>query len=208
MPPSTKPGRRPLNSARAEERRAQLLAVGAGHFAVKAYDDVNLDAIADEAGVSHGLIYQYFGNKRGFYEAVLRAAVERATLSAGPAGIPPGATTRERVLAGVSAFADHLEAHEAGYRLIVNGGLGADESVQTIVEEGRALGIATALHALGISRPNAALRLGLRAWVGFLDAAMLQWLETRKPRRDVVLEMVVDVLFAVVASAGYEVDDG
>ena len=52
-----------LTTERAAERRQQLLKAALEVFK-KDFDDVSVDEVADAAGVSHGLIFQYFGTKK------------------------------------------------------------------------------------------------------------------------------------------------
>src|SRR5664279_6506432 len=63
-------------------RREQLLEVGCELFASRPYDEVWIDHVAVHAGVSRGLLYHYFGNKRGFLHAIVEhetAAILSAT---------------------------------------------------------------------------------------------------------------------------------
>src|SRR5882672_1458403 len=55
-----------------EDRRAELLALGAEVFGKRPYDDVRVDEIAELAGVSRALMYHYFPDKRAFFAAVVR----------------------------------------------------------------------------------------------------------------------------------------
>jgi AcrR family transcriptional regulator len=60
-----------------EERRNELLALGADVFGQRPYDEVRIDEIAEKAGVSRALMYHYFPDKRAFFAAVLRAESQR-----------------------------------------------------------------------------------------------------------------------------------
>ena len=60
-----------------DERRTELLTLGAEVFGQRPYDDVRIDEIAERAGVSRALMYHYFPDKRAFFAAVLRAESER-----------------------------------------------------------------------------------------------------------------------------------
>ena len=58
------------------ERRAQLLDLGVRLLATRSLDELSIDVLADEAGVSRGLMYHYFGGKQGFFEAVVQHAAD------------------------------------------------------------------------------------------------------------------------------------
>jgi AcrR family transcriptional regulator len=194
------PAHRPLDTTRAQQRRRQLLQIAARHFAIHSFDEVSLDALADEAGVSHGLIYQYFGSKLGLYEAALTDAV--ATLNAAMAAeldLPP----RDAVRAALRDFIGIASDNEEVWRLTIRGALG-EARLQQIVENGRRDAISMFLAALAIERPNAGLRLGLRAWIGMIEAGVDSWLQHRKPEIAVVVEILAGALDAVLTSCGYE----
>ncbi len=54
-----------------EHKRAHMLHIAAQHFGAKGYKDTNMDQLAQAAGVSKGLLFVYFKNKRELFEAVL-----------------------------------------------------------------------------------------------------------------------------------------
>ena len=73
-----------------EDRRAELLALGAEVFGKRPYDEVRIDEIAERAGVSRALMYHYFPDKRAFFAAVVRDEADRlyaATNNPPPVGI-------------------------------------------------------------------------------------------------------------------------
>ena len=61
---SESPARRRLSP---EDRRSELLALGAEVFGQRPYDEVRIDEIAERAGVSRALMYHYFPDKRAFF---------------------------------------------------------------------------------------------------------------------------------------------
>ena len=58
---------------RTEQRREQLLAIGARLFANQPYDEVSIEKVAELAEVSRGLMYHYFPTKKVFFAEVVRA---------------------------------------------------------------------------------------------------------------------------------------
>ena len=54
-----------------EQRRTQLLDIGAQLFADRSYEDVWIEEVAEIAGVSRGLMYHYFPTKRDFFAAIV-----------------------------------------------------------------------------------------------------------------------------------------
>src|SRR6478735_4948498 len=105
-----KPSRRRLSP---QDRRSELLALGAEVFGQRPYDDVRIDEIAERAGVSRALMYHYFPDKRAFFAAVVRAEGERLFEAT---NTPPlsDLTLFEQVRAGVLAYVHYDEQHPHG----------------------------------------------------------------------------------------------
>ena len=76
-------GRRRLEP---QERREQLVDIGAAMFAEKPYEDVYVEDIAARADVSRALMYRYFPTKRDLCTAILKRSGGRflARLSPDP----------------------------------------------------------------------------------------------------------------------------
>jgi AcrR family transcriptional regulator len=110
-----------------EDRRAELLALGAEVFGKRRYDDVRIDEIAERAGVSRALMYHYFPDKRAFFAAVVKDEADRlyeATNNPPPVGM----TFFEELRMGVLAYmAYHQQNPEAAWAAYV--GLGRSDPV-------------------------------------------------------------------------------
>lgn len=96
-----------------EDRRSELLALGAEVFGQRPYDDVRIDEIAERAGVSRALMYHYFPDKRAFFAAVVRAEGERL-FDATNTPPQPGQSLFDQLRAGVLAYLRYDEAHPHG----------------------------------------------------------------------------------------------
>jgi AcrR family transcriptional regulator len=96
-----------------DDRRAELVALGAKVFGSRPYDDVRIDEIAEMAGVSRALMYHYFPDKRAFFAAIVRAEGERL-FEATNALSEPGLTPFGRLRAGVLAYLRYDERHPHG----------------------------------------------------------------------------------------------
>ena len=96
-----------------DDRRNELLALGAEVFGRLPYDEVRIDEIAERAGVSRALMYHYFPDKRTFFAAVVRAESERLFEATNtPAG--PGQSLFDQVRDGVMAYLRYDEEHPHG----------------------------------------------------------------------------------------------
>src|SRR6266550_2529585 len=73
-----------------DERRRQLLELGADLFTRHAYDEISMAGIAREAGISKALLYHYFPSKQAYFQATLAQAAEELRRITEPVeGQPP-----------------------------------------------------------------------------------------------------------------------
>jgi AcrR family transcriptional regulator len=96
-----------------DDRRNELLTLGAEVFGQRPYDEVRIDEIAERAGVSRALMYHYFPDKRAFFAAVVRTESERL-FEATNTPPQPGLTLFEQLRLGVLAYLTYDEAHPHG----------------------------------------------------------------------------------------------
>ena len=92
--------------------------------------------------------------------------------------------------AALHAHLRWIEAHAPSYRAILHGGVSGDLEVQLIVERSRSEVVRRITRGIGGGRPSPMMRIALRGWIGFLEAASLDWLD----RKDVTKEQLVDLL--------------
>lgn len=178
-----------------DRRRDQLLSLGLELFASRPYDEVVIEDLAAAAGISKGLLYHYFGSKRAFYAACVRVAAHRLVDLIDPDELTePNASVR----VGIERYLDFLVAHEAVYRALILGGLGAEAQVQAVLEEAR--GAITALIASHVTAAgdDPLVRNTIRSWLGAVEAGGLDWLLHRTPDRDAFVRLQAVALAARV----------
>jgi AcrR family transcriptional regulator len=183
-----------------DERREQLVRLGTEIFAERPFDEVSIDDIAAAAQISKGLLYHYFPSKRDFYVEVVRfSALEMEALTEPDASLEPLA----RRSASLDRYLDYVETHAQGYSTLMRAGIGSDPQVAAVVEEVRARIVDRILDARTYTgdRPPAALRIAVRGWVGFVEAASLDWIEHRGLPRDGLRAILVSILGASVDAA-------
>jgi AcrR family transcriptional regulator len=116
-----------------QDRRAELLALGADVFGKRPYDEVRIDEIAERAGVSRALMYHYFPDKRAFFAAVVKDEADRL-YAATNMDAATGMTMFEEIRTGVLAYmAYHQHNPEAAWAAYV--GLGRSDPVLLGVED-------------------------------------------------------------------------
>jgi AcrR family transcriptional regulator len=162
-----------------EERRRRLLALGTTLFARHDYDALSMAAIAREAGISKALLYHYFPSKQAYFMATLEQKAEEL---AGRIAPDPDLPPAEQLAAGLDVFLRWVEEQGDAYAKLVRSA-GAVPEVREVMEEVRE---ATAELILGglSGPPTPVRRAASRAWLWFMDGAILDWLEHRDLARE------------------------
>lgn len=186
-------GRQTQRQVQAELTRRKLLDAAVEHFSAHHFDDVATSDITAAAGVAQGLLFHYFGNKRGIYLEALRDAANRlnAATTPPPSDGSPGRQFREMLRAHLA----YLGEHEGMASRLVLGGSGGDPEAWHIFDQSRwhTIEWTSQLLELDIARP--ALRLVLRSCAGALDEATAYWLKNDRPFDPAALiEVVVELL--------------
>jgi AcrR family transcriptional regulator len=155
-----------------EERRRRLLELGTTLFARHDYDALSMAAIAREAGISKALLYHYFPSKQAYFVATLEQKAEELAARVAP---DPALAPAEQLAASLDAFLRWVEENGDAYAKLVRGA-GAVPEVREVMEAVRAATAAQILAGLP-GAPSPARRAAVRAWLWFMDGAILDWLE-------------------------------
>ncbi|MFB6636907.1 TetR/AcrR family transcriptional regulator [Streptomyces chartreusis] len=196
-------GERTRRRLSTEERREQLLAVGARLFSESPYDEVWIEQVAEIAGVSRGLLYHYFPTKRDFFAAVVeRESARMLRMTAAVPGIP----VREQLGAGLDTFLEYVEAHAHGYRAFHRADAAGDQAVRKVYRRALATQEKQILAAMAADpefgpvcarRPD--VPLAVRGWLAFTTAVCLEWLRGADLSRDQVRDLCTRALLGVIA---------
>jgi AcrR family transcriptional regulator len=184
------------------DRREGLLVIAMRLFSERSYEDVSIDEVAAQAGVAKGLLYYYFGSKRGLYATGLErlaAELRDHTLAATAElqDLPP----IELLAAAIDAHLSYVEERAAGYRALL-GSVGAHPEIRTILEGERTFRRTQIEQQLPpeIMR-GPALTIALKGWLSFVDGAVFAWLEDRVLDRPQVLELCMRAFTGSVIAA-------
>ncbi len=96
---------------RAERRSEQLLAAAAKLMERAGSQGVSMQAVAEEAGVSVGLIYRYFGGKEDLLLAVIVDVLETFSTAVPEAIEAAGDDPVERLVAAFGSYCEVIDAH-------------------------------------------------------------------------------------------------
>jgi AcrR family transcriptional regulator len=177
----------------AELTRRKLLEAAVEHFSTRHFDEVAASDITEAAGVAQGLLFHYFGNKRGIYLEALRDAANRLNAAATPPSIngSPGEQFRRMLRAHMEYLSEH---DDLALRLVLGGG-GGDPEAWQIFDQARWHTIEWTCQLLELDIARPALRLMLRSCAGALDEATTYWLKNDRPfDLDGMVEMNIELL--------------
>ena len=173
-------------------RRTQIIEAAARLFENRDPAEVPFEEIADAAGVSRALVYNYFGDRGGLLAAVylhhFDAVNARLRLAA-----PEGATPSERMRAVVDAYLDFAAEHPGAWRLLRV----ARAVDHPRVQEARRLRMREIADAWGGSPEALIVAYGI---TGLLEEATIEWLQTTDARSDRVAEVLHDLMWNGLAS--------
>lgn len=173
-------------------RRTQIIEAAAKLFEDRDPAEVPFEEIADAAGVSRALVYNYFGDRGGLLAAVylhhfdavnarLRAAAPRATSGS------------ERTRAIVAAYLDFAAEHPGAWRLLRV----ARAVDHPLVQEARRLRMREIADAWGGSPEALIVAYGI---TGLLEEATIEWLQSTRADSDRVADVLHDLMWRGLVS--------
>jgi AcrR family transcriptional regulator len=189
-----------------DARRAQLLDLGVRLLATRSLEELSIDLLAEEAGISRGLLYHYFGNKHAFHEAVVRRAADDLIAQTAP---PADGDPLQRLLASVTAYVEYVLANYEGYVSLIKGAAGGNETLRRIHEEARSalserIFTEDAQGELIADTPHN--RLVVRGWSAMTEELAVSWATDQRAGRETVgkdelLDIIGGALPALVGAA-------
>jgi len=182
-----------------EARREQLVEIGARLFAERPFNDVWIEQVAQEAGVSRGLVYHYFPNKSDFFSAIVRHGMRHAfEVTAPDPSLPPDRWLSD----GVERVVEFVESNANAFRAVFAGRHSVDEDVRAAVRENRERQVERICAVLSPSEPaSETLRMAIEGWIAMLDAMMLEWVDGRPIQRDRLVKLACGSLIGAVVAA-------
>jgi AcrR family transcriptional regulator len=164
-----------------EQRRTQLLDLGVQLLPESGLEELSIDLLAEHAGISRGLLYHYFSNKRDFHLAVLRRMADNVVAGTAPTGV---GSPLEQMGASLEAFVDFVAANHRAYVAFVRAAAGGDAAYHRIYEDSRRVltdrifdpAYADFLVSVGL-RDDARSRLIVSGWSALVEDMVLAWLD-------------------------------
>jgi AcrR family transcriptional regulator len=186
-----------------DERRRRLLETGAELFARHSVAELSMAHIAREAGISKALLYHYFPRKHDFFVATLEQAAEELRRRTEP---DPELPPLEAVAKSLGAFLEWVGENELAYRKLLESA-GALPEVGALVAQVRDSTSERIREGLGAGE-DPRVRAVVRAWLWFMDGAILDWLEHRDLERDELRNLLLGSLAGALSAAGFPPPSG
>jgi AcrR family transcriptional regulator len=183
-----------------DERRRQLLELGADLFTRFAYDELSMARIAKEAGISKALLYHYFPSKEAYFVATLEEAAAELTARTQP---DPTLEPIEQLTGSLNAYLGWVEENADSYAKLIQSA-GSVAEVRALLERVRGETATRIIDGIRGETPvQPALRTAVRGWLWFMDGACLDWVEHRDMDREALLSLLLGTLLgAVIAGEG------
>ncbi|TXN29003.1 TetR/AcrR family transcriptional regulator [Lacisediminihabitans profunda] len=170
-----------------EQRRAQLVSLGVAALVDRPLEALTIEYLSEQAGVSRGLLFYYFGSKHGLHREVVRTARDSMLHATEPSqDLPPLDRLRDTLTRIVQFVRDHRET----FFSLVRGAASGNAEVRAVVEQARASQaerVIAVFLELGVA-DSELLRIALRSWVAFAEEALVESaLNTEMPSGEIAL---------------------
>lgn len=199
MTSSTKPAAAKRVRLSPDARREQLLDLGVRMLATRTLEDLSIDALAEQAGISRGLLFHYFKNKQDFHRAVVQRAADNLLARTRPdVSLPPA----ERLALSLEHYVDYVLANRQSYISLVRGAAGGDPALLEIFDHTRAVltsRVTDHLEVFGVA-DTPAVRLLARGWSALVEEAVLSWVADPLLSKQELLRVLATSLPAVLAT--------
>jgi AcrR family transcriptional regulator len=184
-------------------RRAQLIALGVEMLARRTLDELSVEEIAAQAGISRGLLFHYFSSKQEFHVEVARAAAQQLLDRTAPdPALPPAEALRNALV----AYIDYVEENPDNYKSLVRGAASGAPEMRHIFDDTRSqLGkrIIAVVGELGLALGPRA-EIAVYGWVAFCEEVVIRWLDSREFDREHLVTLLGNALPAVALASQEE----
>lgn len=201
--PAENPGpvsRRARRRLAPDDRRQALIHAALKLFNTQPYDEVSVDDIAAEAGMSRALVYHYYGGKAGVFISALEKMGDDVVAAVAKAGAD---NPDSWLTAGLAAYFDYIQANPIGVTaLLRNGSLISREDRQVLDGISDRL-LRLLLASLDPPADSPVLKSVLRGWLSMVETMGRGWLSHGQPTREELETLLPELLRAVLGAAAW-----
>ena len=180
-----------------DQRRTQLIGIGAELFAALPYDEVLMEDVATRAGVSRALLYRHFPGKRDLLAAVYQRAADDLLDAT---ELDPDMPLAHQVAAGLDVHIDYFAANRHTV-LAANRTLAGDPVIQAIITGELTELRKRVLVATGVTgHDRDVLEAILTSWLTFVRVLCVEWLTGLDIDRTRLRDICLDALLGATRS--------
>jgi AcrR family transcriptional regulator len=180
-----------------DERRRQLITLGTRMLRERALEDISIGEVAQQAGISRGLLFHYFSSKQDFQLAIVaNANAELLTRTAPDRSLPLG----EMLHDAVRRYVDYVSENRTSYLALLRRPAGTELMALVDATRGAQADRIMAEIPLPADHPERPrLELAVRGWIAFVEEVTLTWLTTETVTREQLIDMLVGSLPGLAA---------
>lgn len=183
-----------------DDRRQHILSVATAMLDARPIDVISINAVAQAAGVSAGLLHHYFGTQRKFRHAVAHAAAWDLLSQIAP---DPELSPAAQLRGGIDAFVGYVARRPGVYLAVASR---ADAGLRSLHRTIRS--VLTTWLTAGLARAGVpvtpAVTMTIAGWLGFTEEALLDWLTSPRMTQAELVTVCERACYRLVEAA---VDD-
>jgi AcrR family transcriptional regulator len=181
-----------------EQRRDELMDVGATVFEEQAYEGVAMEDVARRANASRALMYHYFPTKREFFAAIWTRAHDRLSAEVVTADTM---SVRDGVAAALEAHLTFYQAHIPLVIIANRSSIATDPALRVPMAEGMRELCDRILDASGVTgHARDVASAALTGWIAFIREITVEWLLGKRISRTEVVDVCMGVLDAALGA--------
>ena len=180
-----------------DERQRLLMDAATELFAEHSYEEISMRQIAAAAGISKSLLYHYFPSKIDLFRAAVADRAQSLREAIEPSGEGPAA---DQLRSSVEAYLIWIEGNARAWRKLLASAAALPEAGEVVEDFRRQTLSRVSLALTGREQPHPALRNALLGWLGWVDAAILDWVTHGDLERERLGELIL-AAFATAAAA-------
>lgn len=184
-----------------QQRRAQLIELGTEMLADRPLEQISVEDIADQAGVSRGLLFHYFASKQDFHLEIVREASRSMIERTAP---DPDLEPFEILRDSIANYVDYVSEKRDTFISLLRGTASGDPQMREVFEQTRTTMADRTLAQLAQLDVDVTptIDLAVRGWIAFVEEATITWLRNPQITRDELIDLNVNALPAVALAPG------
>jgi len=181
------------------DRRRQILDAARRLLDTRGIEDISVEAVAEQVGVSPGLLFHYFGSQRDFRRAVVQAAARELLGQLEP---DPALSAADQLHAALDTFTSYVAANPGRYLAVVRFSAGNRElrNLHRTMRIALADWLVGGLAGAGVPVTPAVLAT-VAGWLAFTEEALLNWIDEPRMTHEELVALCERACYRLVESA-------